>query len=49
MGDKSPKDREKKKKQHDREIAEINRSKQDKQSKPNAGGNTGQDPQRKAG
>jgi hypothetical protein len=49
MGDKSPKDREKKKKQHDREIAEINRSKHDKQNKPNAGGNPAQDPQRKAG
>lgn len=49
MGDKSPKDREKKKKQHDREIAEINRSKQEKQNRPHAGGNGGQDPHRKAG
>ncbi len=33
MGDKSPKDREKKKKQHDKEVADLNRAKQEKAQK----------------
>jgi len=53
MGDKSPKERDKKKKQHDREVAEINRAKQEKAQKANQNGTpgpvTGPDQQRKAG
>ena len=51
MGDRSPKDREKKKKQHDKPVAEINKVRQEKAQKkaerdaPPAA----QDPQRKAG
>lgn len=50
MGDRSPKDREKKKKQHDKQIADVNRVKQEKaQKKSDRVEPTAQDPQRKAG
>jgi hypothetical protein len=51
MGDKSPKDRQKKKKQHDKQLADINKAKQEKaQKKPDRVESTGQqDQQRKAG
>lgn len=51
MGDRSPKDREKKKKQHDKQVAEINKTKQEKaQKKPDRVESTvPQDQQRKAG
>jgi hypothetical protein len=51
MGDKSPKDRQKKKKQHDKHVAEINKTRQEKaQKKADRVESTGQqDQQRKAG
>jgi len=51
MGDKSPKDRDKKKKQHERELADINRAKQEKANKANQAVTTDAVPnhQRKAG
>lgn len=50
MGDRSPKDRDKKKKQHDREVTEINKAKQEKAAKRNQQSEqSGPDSQRKAG
>lgn len=49
MGDKSPKDREKKKKQHDKHVAEINKARQEKSQKKDRMESSGQDQQRKAG
>lgn len=53
MGDKSPKDRNKKKKQHDRDVVETNKNKQERAQKAPQAGNpppaTGSDQPRKAG
>jgi hypothetical protein len=51
MGDKSPKDRDKKKKQHERELADINRAKQEKAKKASqpVTADAGPNHQRKAG
>ncbi len=54
MGDKSPKDRDKKKKQHDRQVAEIQKHKQERTNKGQQNGSPaptpgGSDQQRKAG
>ncbi|WP_176736903.1 hypothetical protein [Oligoflexus tunisiensis] len=50
MGDKSPKDREKKKKQHDKQVSDLNRTKQEKaQKKADNVESPVQDQPRKAG
>lgn len=50
MGDKSPKDREKKKKQHDKQAADVNRAKQEKaHKKADSVESSGQEQPRKAG
>lgn len=49
MGDKSPKDREKRKKQHDREVAEANRQRLERQNRSSGGGNSETAPARKVG
>jgi hypothetical protein len=50
MGDKSPKDREKKKKQHDKQVADMNRVRQEKaQKKAENVEQPGQGQPRKAG
>ena len=49
MGDRSPKDKQKKKKQQERNVADIHRARQEKQQRPNPDANPGSDPYRKAG
>ncbi len=49
MGDRSPKDKQKKKKHHDKEIDEVNRARKEKQQRDSQVPAPGQPDQRKVG
>ena len=49
MGDKSPKDKNKRRKQQERQVSDLNRARAEKQQRGDGGGQNTADPNRKAG